>query len=409
MQTEKLFYSYAADKPYAANIIAIQPWKDGTKAALVLDKTIFYPEGGGQPGDRGFINGYPLVDVQETADGILHIVPVEPGKEPVPGPAELILDAKRRRDLTVQHSAQHLLSGILLRMTGGPTVSMHLGDEATTIDVDRPQLPAQTLLVAEEEVAKAIEADLPIIVHLCPPEDIRGFPLRKTPPQGEEVIRVIEIRGQDHSPCCGTHCSSTGQIAMLRILGAEKHKGMTRISFIAGRRVLVNHRMLHENAQLVSRSLTVPLHETGRGTLALLDRANALERRIKEMQDRAAESMARPLVERALIEQARPADTPEKHAVLIESYPDEDIDEVLRIGRAAQKLSGAVFILASRKDLKFAAFCSAKDCDIRPLFKGAFEKAQGRGGGSASFFQGQFASGEDMAVFIAELREKLCT
>ena len=305
------------------------------------------------------------------------------------------------RDFIVQHSAQHLLSGILLRLTGCYTVSMRLGDETSTIDLDCPELSPETLSAAEDEAAAAIEKDCPYIVHLCPPEDILSFPLRKIPPRGEEVIRVIEIQGYDFSPCCGTHCKSAGQIAMLRVLDAEKYKGMTRIYFIAGRRVLTHHRMLYENACLISRGLKVPVGETGKGTLALLEKTAALERRIRDMENAAAEAEARALTESA--GRGCPAGQGNS-AVITKSYPDAGIDEILRIGRAAQKLSESVIMLASEKDLKFAAFCPVKGRDIRPLFAGAFEKAHGKGGGGPSFFQGQFAAREDLASFLAAVR-----
>jgi alanyl-tRNA synthetase len=393
MQTEKLCHDFAGSEPFKAHILEIRPLEGGKNFSLILDKTIFYPEGGGQPGDRGTINGCALIDIQERDGEILHMVSAGQESALSPGPAELVLDAVRRRDFTVQHSAQHLLSAILLRLKGCRTVSMHLGDEMNTIDLDCPELSAETLSAAEDEAARVIEKDCPYITHLCPPEDINSFSLRKIPPQGKEVIRVVEIWGYDFSPCCGTHCQSAGQIAMLRILGAEKYKGMTRIGFIAGRRVFAHHRMLYENACLISRGLKVPVSETGKGTLALLEKANALERQVRDMENAAAETKARALLENA-----------GNSAFITESYADADIDEAIRIGKAASKSSESVIIIAAEKDLKFAAFCSAKERDIRPLFAGAFEKANGRGGGGPSFFQGQFAAREDLASFLAAVR-----
>jgi alanyl-tRNA synthetase len=408
MQTEKLYHDYVSAAPFMAAVTEIRPWNDrngNALAALVLDRTIFYPEGGGQPGDRGSVNGIPLLDVQEKNGEIAHLVSAEDGTRLRPGPVELVLDAARRRDFTVQHTAQHLLSGTVLRLTGKPTVSMRLGDEANTIDIDSPDMGAEILAEVEDAVTDAIEQDHPVIIHLCPPEDLGSFPLRKTPPWGEEVIRVVEIEGHDFSPCCGTHCTSTGQIGILRILGAEKYKGMTRVSFIAGRRVLRHSRLLYDNAALVSRSLKVPLGETGASVLALLEKTKLLERRVNELVEAAAETRAAALLAKGGLVPGAPAGG----AALIESYTAEDMDEVLRIGRAAQKLTDAVLILASERDLKFAAFCSAKGRDIRPLVKDAFEKAGGKGGGGPSFFQGLFASAGEFAAFLAAARESAQT
>jgi alanyl-tRNA synthetase len=412
MKTERVYYDYFTAAPCQANILELRSVEDkadatlveATKVAVILDKTIFYPEGGGQGADRGSINGVSLVDVQECStergEEILHLVNAADAVLLSPGPAELLLDTKRRRDLTVCHSAQHLLSGTILRLTGKYTVSMHLGEETCTIDVDTAgnpvELSAETLIKVEEAVADAIEEDHPVIIHLCPPEDVTSFPLRKKIPQGEEVIRVVEIEGNDFSPCCGTHCKSTGQIGMLRILGAEKYKGMTRVTFIAGRRCLRDSRLLRQNADLISRGLKVPVNETGRAVQALLDKTAKLERDIKGFEEAAAETKAEALLSKI---SATGAGT-----VLIETYADAGIEEVLRIGRAAQKKTAAILVLASTADKKFAGFCSVKTTDIRPLLKDTMEKRGGKGGGGPGFFQGLFDSAEALTAFLADVK-----
>jgi alanyl-tRNA synthetase len=410
LYTERLYYDYAAPEPYSAEIREIRPL--GDRAALLLDRTIFYPEGGGQEADRGSINGVPLLDVKEAPGGtageeILHFVSAADAGTLKPGPASLVLDSRRRRDFTVQHSAQHLLSGTILRLTGGYTVSMHLGAEICTIDVDIPELSADTLARAEDAAADAVEADAPIVIHLCPPEDITKFPLRKIPPRGEEVIRVVEIAGYDFSPCCGTHCGSTARIGLLRILGAERYKGMTRVSFIAGRRVLAQSRLLWRNGETISRALKVPVMDSGAGVLAFLERSAAMEREFRALQEAAAEQKAEALLRRAaLLNRAAggPADSsgPGGVPLLAETY-DAGFDEILRIGRAAQKKTAAVLLLASRDEKKFAAFCSDKGRDLRPLLKKALEENGGKGGGGAGFFQGVFETLPALESFLGNV------
>jgi alanyl-tRNA synthetase len=413
MKTQQCCYEYAGAEFFYARIQEVRPAggpgdSPGTgagKRALILDKTIFYPEGGGQAADRGSINGIPLEDVQEKDGEILHLVSGG-GAELVPGPAELMLDQRRRRDFTVQHTGQHLLSGTILKMTGKPTVSMHLGEEYNTIDVDSPDFGEETLLAVEEAVMDAIEEDCPVILHLCPPEDITQFPLRKIPPPGEAVIRVVEIAGRDFSPCCGTHCRSTGQIGMLKILGAEKYKGMTRITFIAGRRCLRDSRMLRNNGEIISRALKIPVAETGKGVLALLEKTARLERDLKVREEEAAEIKVRDLLNKAGLPPAAGSGAPASGPVpvLAEYVPGAGIDEVLRIGRAAQKKTGALLVLASEKDQKFAAFCSLKGFDLRPLLKAPLEAQGGKGGGGPGFFQGLFDSPDALAAFMAAVQ-----
>lgn len=397
MKTSAAYYDYSAAAPFLSEILEIR--KAGDAVAVILDATIFYPEGGGQSADRGTINGAALLDVKEEGGEILHFLSAEDAARLSPGPAELVLDAARHRDFTVHHTAQHLLSGTILRLTGKPTVSMRLGEEICTIDVDAPDLTQDALIAVEDAAADAIEADVPVIIHFCLPENVTDFPLRKTPPQGAEVIRVVEIQGNDFSPCCGTHLKSTGPIGVLKTLGAEKYKGMTRITFVAGRRALRDYRLLRQNGDLISRTLKTPVSEIGKGALALIDRTSQLERRVKDLEEAAAQTRAEALLKEAgiLTGDAAGSGTGQVYAICI---PCVDMAEALRIGRAAQKLSGAVLILGSEREGKFAAFCSAKGADLRSLLKDPLEAAGGRGGGGPSFFQGAFDPPEKLRAFL---------
>ena len=414
IKTERLFYSYTSVAPFEAEILEIRPSEDGG-AQVLLDKTIFYPDGGGQPADHGTINGVPLLDVREEDGEILHLVaggeaslalsaefPAANAAALKPGPAELVLDCRRRRNLTQLHSGQHLLSATILRRIGARTVSMHLGDETCTIDVTAAEINDKSLIEIEEAVADAIEENHPVIIHLCPPEDLSSFPLRRVPPKGEEVIRVVEIEGCDLVACCGTHVKSTAEIGMFRIFGAEKYKGMSRVSFLAGRRLLRDSRLLRNNAGIVSRALSVPLGETGKGVLEFLEKTAQTERRLRDLEEKIIHTKAE-----ALLHKAADNDAVKGRAMIIETYPDSDIGEILSIGKAAQKRTNAVLILASGSDLKFIALCSDKSFDLRPLIKDAFEAQGGRGGGSPSFFQGSFTGKESMEAFCQNLSDRV--
>ncbi|MDR1803264.1 MAG: alanyl-tRNA editing protein [Treponema sp.] len=403
IKTEKVFYNYVSAAPFEAEILELRPLGDGGdgKTSIVLDKTIFYPDGGGQPADRGTINGVPLLDVRDNDGEISHLVSAADAGILKPGKAELLLDLRRRRDYTALHSGQHILSGTIISMIGAPTVSMHLGDETYTIDLDTPEMSDEFLVTVEEAVANVIEENRPVTIHLCPPEDIGSFPLRKVPPMGEEVIRVVEIEGCDIIACCGTHVKRTGEIGLFRIHGAEKYKGMTRVSFSAGRRLLLESRSLRQNAAVVSHALSVPLGEIGKGVLDFIDKTAQTEKRLKALEEKIIQEKAEALVQKAGNSAKQDAANPS--VFIIESYVEESIDEVQNIGKAVQKKSQAAFILASEQDRKFVAFCSAKGFDLRAFIKGAFDAQGGRGGGSPSFFQGSFGTKEAMDAFLAEM------
>jgi alanyl-tRNA synthetase len=409
MQTEKNYYNYSSTEPYKAEILELRPQGNGNTQVL-LDKTIFYPEGGGQPSDRGTINGVPLLDVREKDGEILHLVSGGAGKL-VRGPVELILDACRRRDLTSLHTGQHLLSGTIFNMTGALTVSLHLGDETCTVDVDTHlnsgssaiTINDEILIGIEEAVADAIEKNLPVDIHLCPPEDISTLPLRKPPPQLDEVIRVVEIKGYDCVACCGTHLKSTAEMGMLRILGSEKYKNMTRITFIAGRRLLRDSRLLRQNAVVVSRALNIPVGEIGKGVLDFLEKTAQTEKRLKALAEKQVHEMATALLLKAT-DAEKSRDTSDGPAIIVENFSDTDINTVLSIGKIAQKQTQAALILASEQDIKFAAFCSTKGFDLRLFLKDSFEAQAGRGGGSSSFFQGSFGTKEALNNFLKAIQ-----
>jgi alanyl-tRNA synthetase len=405
MGTERAYYEYAGAGPVEGRILEIRPGKG--QMAVILERTIFYPEGGGQPADRGTIGGRPLLDVWEEGEEILHLMDAAEGAALAPGPVELVLDAPRRRDFTVAHTAQHLLSGTILRLTGRSTASMRLGEEICTIDVEGPEFDGEALREVEDAVMDAVEEDRPVIIHRCPPEDLGSFPLRKKPPRGEGVIRVVEIQGKDFSPCCGTHLGTTGAIGMLRILGAEKYKGMTRITFIAGRRVFQESRLLRRNGELISRTLQAPVAGIGEAVLALREKALRLEGRLKIMEEEAARGRARELLVEAGLSSpdsfGKGGPLPGEGLVITRIFEDRTMEELLRTGRAAQVGCRAAIVLAAAGEGKFAAFCSQSSLDLRALVKGPLAAQGGRGGGNASFFQGLFPGEEALRAFIAAL------
>jgi alanyl-tRNA synthetase len=403
IKTEKLYYDNFNGKPYKANILKMRILPGGN-TGVILDKTIFFPDGGGQPADRGTVSGVPLLDVYEKDGEIFHLVSAENAALLKTGPAELVLDSRRRYEFSQLHTGQHLLSGIILNKLGAPTVSVHLGEEVCTIDVDTSsELKPDLLTEIEEAAADAIAENRKVTIHLCPPENIASFPLRKIPPIGEDVIRIVEIEGYDIIACCGTHLESTAEIGLVRVLWAEKYKGMNRIGFLAGRRILSECRMLRHNAGIVSRALSVPLGETGKGVLDLHEKLMQTEKRLHLLEEKEVTRKAAALLEKAARMSADAGNEPQNPAFILEKYADEDMNEVLNIGRAVQKNSPALLILASLKDLKFAAFCGNKNLDVRSIVKTAFNSQGGRGGGSASFFQGSFGTKEAMEHFLNEM------
>ena len=230
--TRRLYHDDAYLRRFDAEVVAITAHK--AKPAVVLDRTAFYPEAGGQLGDRGRLGDAAVVDTQETDDGaIVHILEGEPPAVGSRVTGEL--DWLRRRQHMAQHTAQHLLSGALLDRAEAPTVSARLGESALTIDVARDRIPDAELAAAEDLANDIVDDDVAIRAWFPEPDELAQLKLRRDPKVASD-IRVVAIGEFDLSPCGGTHCARTSQLAAVRITGAERYKGMTRVTFATARR-----------------------------------------------------------------------------------------------------------------------------------------------------------------------------
>jgi alanyl-tRNA synthetase len=202
--------------------------KDG-KCLVTLDKTAFYPGGGGQPSDRGTIGGINIIDVYEEHGQTYHVLASRPAEKTV----ACKLDFGRRLDYMQQHTGQHLLSAILFDDYQWKTSSLHMSEEEVSVDVSVTDIPADTVKAIEEKVNGRIYMDLAIKTHVVGPEEAARFPLRKAMPHAD-IIRVVEIDSIDFSPCCGTHVTHTGEIGIVKIMYTEKSGVRRACTFYAG-------------------------------------------------------------------------------------------------------------------------------------------------------------------------------
>ncbi len=259
MATQKLYWSDPFAMTFSGARARADSWTDehGTRATLVLDRTLFYPESGGQLADTGTLSmagrTVRVADVQIDEQGTIHHVlaePLEPFDDDA-GDVSGAVDATRRFDHMVQHTAQHALSRALVEVARAETVSSRLGASACTIDVDGA-LDERDLARAEDCVNSVVTSDV-VVRQLFPtPDELASMRLRRAPSVDRDV-RIIDIEGFDLTPCGGTHCTRTGQIGLVRVVGLEKYvvrmrdgggpgagskKQGWRVTFHAGRRAL---------------------------------------------------------------------------------------------------------------------------------------------------------------------------
>jgi alanyl-tRNA synthetase len=364
--TERLYLQDPYLRSFRARVLEVRQL-DGRFAA-VLDRSAFYPEGGGQPGDRGTLGEVRVLDTQERDGAVLHLL-----ERPIAeGPVEGEIDWARRFDHMQQHHGQHLLSAAFDKLSA-PTVSFHLGERTCTIDLDAP-LARLDLARAEALANASIWRDLPVVARDFTGEERAKLPLRKEPVKGD---RVVVVEGVDASPCGGTHPARTGEVGCVAVLRAQKWgEGKARVEFVCGSRAV---RLLHEANDVLAAA------------------AEALKTAPAEVAQAASrvvgESQARRKAADALLE-----DLATLEAASLKSKGSPAVAKLTRgpaFARAvAQSLAqaGTTALLAAveegRGHLVFARPKGAQGPPMGDLLKEALAAMGGKGGGGPDFAQG---------------------
>jgi alanyl-tRNA synthetase len=390
--TEKLYWA----DPHRTSFESVAKagvWSE--KPSIVLEQTLFYPEGGGQLGDTGTltIDGKELavIDTQIDNAGVIHHL-VE---APIAGAASGAIDVVRRRDHMAQHTAQHALSRALADIAKADTVSARLGTTTCTIDVQRPGIPDGELHRAEDLVNDLIAADVEVRALYPTADELPSLKLRKQPKVTEGVIRIIDIAAFDLTPCGGTHCTRTGQIGQARIVGLEKYKGMLRITFHAGLRALKDARASHVALASLAADLTCGVAEVTGAVGKLRADLKASRTALEAARGEVAELLAQ-----SLLATLPPGDTP---LVLPVDRPGDDIGALRTLANKLTTDPRVVALLttveAGSGELVALVQGKAVDC-------GAFIKTQttargGKGGGRPDRAEGRFPKGtapDDLAT-----------
>jgi alanyl-tRNA synthetase len=391
--TDRLYYADSYLASFTARVTART--ERGGRPAVALDRSAFYPEGGGQPADRGTLNGVPVLDVQSDDDGtVWHTLESPLGADQV----EAKVDWIRRFDHMQQHHGQHLLSAAFEELFNLKTVAFHLGADYATIDLGGDASEDQ-LLAAEDRTNQVIWEDHPVQTRFVTPEELATLPLRKPPPVAG-AIRVVSVQGFDHSACGGTHPRSTGAVGLLHIRRREKRGAETRIEFICGGRAL---RDLRKKGALLGRiagSLTVGL-----------DEVEDAVRRVREQEEssrkRLATVMATLLAHEArdLVAQAEPAGaTPMVHLV----RDDLSLDEARTLAHAVTGSGGLIVLgISGDKAQMLVGRPADHALDCGQLVREVLTAFGGRGGGQPAMAQGGIPDPNRLADAVAAAVSKI--
>ena len=381
-------------EPYRSRLetTVVRTGTDGPRPYAVLSDTIFYPEGGGQPADRGTLDGVAVTDVQKRDGEVRHYL----ARSVEVGPAALELDWARRFDHMQQHTAQHLLSAVAQDRFGWATTAFHLGEVVSDIELATPHLGPEDLQRLEDAVAAEVRAARPVEARRVPPADYAKLPVRSRGlPEGHTGdIRLVEIAGVDLNTCGGTHLRSTAEIEVVQLLGTESLRGGTRLFYAAGGRARRRLRT-HEERNAALRAVLGVADEGLPGAVeAKLEQLRAAERRNRTLEQTLAASMAGGL-------SARPGPLVADHA------EGQDAGFLSRVARQAVAADPGkvVFLTATQEQQSFFVLAVGAEVpiDANAVGKEIARVLGGRGGGSGGLFQGKAASLTAREAALAEL------
>jgi alanyl-tRNA synthetase len=381
--TKRLYYDDSHLVEFEARVLSVATASDG-RAGVRLDRTAFYPTGGGQPTDTGRLGPARVVEcVDLEEDGVLHLVE---GEAPAEGSAVRgVVDWGRRLDHIQQHTGQHILSQAFVELFGAETRSFRMMTDASEVDVDLADPSDEKLERAIDRANEIIWADREILIHNVTAEEAARLPLRKDSAR-EGSLRIIEVAGFDFSPCGGTHARRTGEVGLVAARHWERAKGLTRITFVAGGRALADYRRANHTARRVAALFSVGRDEAAASVERLQEENKGLLRRLRALEETTARAEARELLEEA----ARIGDEGAIR-LIARLFSDRDADSLRILAAAVAAHERAIALLGSRDgDTARLVFARSADApgDMNALMRVACQTLAGRGGGRPDMAQG---------------------
>ena len=380
METEKLYYQDPYLTTFTAKVLTCEPAKTGF--LVTLDRTAFYPEGGGQPADHGTQGAAAVTDVHEKDGVIFHTcdAPVETGAA-----VEGSIDWPRRFDHMQQHSGEHILSGLLCSLYDCDNVGFHLGADTVTIDYNL-ELTWEQVLEAERRANETIWADTPVEITFPSPEALEQLHYRSKKELTGQV-RIVTFPGADCCACCGTHVRRAGEVGLIKVLSCQKFREGVRMEILCGQRAYRYLSQVYDQDHAVAQLLSVKPQDT----LAAVERQNAeltaAKQRMTELEDQLFSLRAQAL-------------TGLGDVLLVE--PPMRPDGARKLADAVAKAAGGLAaVFSGEGNSHVYALVQADGGDITPLVKRLNAALSGRGGGRNGFAQGSVqADGSAIRAFF---------
>jgi len=377
--TERLYYADDYLRTFEAQVI--DRVELNGRLAVILDRSAFYPEGGGQPTDRGALNGVAVLEVmtREADDAMLHIVAADVADR-VTG----VVDGARRFDLMQQHTGQHILSQAFVQAANAETVSFHLNpdplDGALTIDLNMATLSPAQIDRAEELANTIVFENRSVLARFVTDQELQALPLRK-PPKVDKAIRIVQVEGFDWSACGGTHVARTGEVGLIKIVKTERRSAETRVEFRCGRRALHDYRRKNQMLMQVAADLTVGFWELDQAIGRIQTEAKALRKQLSDADTRLQQYEARELIEAI--------ESRGDYGLIAHTWLNRDTAYLKRVASLLVVRPKTVVLLGATGAACSLVFARSKDLsiDLAALLKAAAAQLGGKGGGSPDFAQ----------------------
>ncbi|CAN5780952.1 DHHA1 domain-containing protein [soil metagenome] len=400
--TERLYYQDSHLIQFDAQVIANSERVSGW-TAVTLDRTAFYPTGGGQPSDTGTLNGLRVVEcIDDAEEGVLHVIQ---GRAPEVGTiVKGRIDWLRRLDHMQQHTGQHILSQGFVKLFNAPTRSFRVLDESCEIDVALDNPTSETIERAVELANNVIWENRMITISHVTSREASELPLRKEPAR-EGDLRLSEIEGFDLTPCGGTHAYQTGEVGMIAVRSWERAKGLTRIEFVAGMRALADYRRANKSARAIAGLFSAGRAETPELAARMIEENKQLYRRVRNLEEIAARVEAEELLARAAAEAGNATVGSADARIVVEVFDNRDAESLQQLALTLINHPKTIALLGARdKDAARVVFARSADApgDMNALMRDACAMLDGRGGGKPDLAQGGGKNVEKLGEAIAQ-------
>ena len=381
--TEKLYYQDSHLFTFEAAVLDCRKEKKGYSVAL--DRTAFFPEGGGQLADTGVLGGVRVLDVHERGGEIRHYTdaPLEIGAH-----VEGFVDAEQRLRRMQNHSGEHILSGLVHNAYGFDNVGFHMGAECMIIDFSG-ELTWEQLTELETRANEVVRQNIPLHIWFPDANELQSLEYRSKLELTENV-RIVEIPGVDRCACCAPHAERTGEVGIVKILDSQRHRGGIRVSVVCGLDALEDYRARQESVTEISRALSAKRGEVTRAVQRVLNEQQSMKERCDALS-------------LALIRFMAEAEPETAGNILVFDATLGEIAQRELVNRLMEKAGGFAAVFCGSNEDGWRYIIGSKRLDLRAMSREINAAIQGRGGGTPQMIQGSARA--DRAEIEAGLRE----